>query len=899
MPALFQLLGNYSILSIAILSLPARCAEAAAVTNTYVGSSNNRVRLHDGWKFWRSEEIPDKIVYDLRSDADDDGLSILKNWILPTANEFIINPDNHHERPSGQPDLDIDYVKRSYDDTDWGNITVPHDWAVELGFLDDDDIIPRSMGQLPVHGVGYYRRTLQISRKDLGEKTIFLEFDGAMSYPMVWVNEQLVGGWVYGYTSFRLDITKYLNTGDNYLAVRVENPRGAFERWYTGAGLYRNVWLAKVDNTHVQRWGTIVTTRDVSTRTATIDLSVQVDNKRAAKVDATVATHVYELEPETGRQGRRVASFPRRTITIGSSETAQVNGSVRIRNPRLWGPPPSQSPHMYLAITQIWQGKSLVDSYETRFGVRSLTYDSNNGLLVNNQPVRIQGVNQHHDLGALGAAFNKRAATRQLEMLQELGTNAIRMAHNPPAPELLDLCDQMGFLIINEIFDCWKEGKRDLDYHLLFNDWHEPDLRALIRRDRNHPSVFAWSYGNEVIEQTDDDAGSEISYTLRAIVHEEDPTRLGTFSMDKATPASELASTADLISLNYQGEGMRYGPAYAHLTSGTRKTPQYGPFHQAYPDKLILGSEVASSLSLRGSFVFPVTRYNSAPVNNTSGADARTSAVSAYELYTAEAGSSADRVFLTQDENEFVAGGFVWTGWDYIGEPYWCRSCRSGYWGIIDLAGFKKERFWLYQARWRPNLPMAHIVPHWNWPDRRGKVTPVHVFTSGDEAELFINGNSQGRFKRQEFEYRFRWDNVTYEPGEVRVMTYKDGKQWAEHTVQTASNATSLRLSADRSQILSDGEDLSFITVEIVDSDGLIVPTADNEIKFSISGPGKLLATDNGFPADYASFTSSERKAFNGLCLGIVSALSGNSGKITVKVESNGLESGEIQLVAV
>ncbi|CEL11910.1 hypothetical protein ASPCAL15004 [Aspergillus calidoustus] len=899
MLTLSEILGAWSVFSIAIFPLSARCAEAAGVTNTYDGSSDTRVRLHDNWKFWRSEKIPDKIVYERRSDADDDGLSIVKDWILPTANEFIINRDDHHEWPSEQPDIDIDYVKKAYDDTDWANVTVPHDWAIELGFLDDDDIIPRSMGQLPVHGVGYYRRTLQVTAEDLGKKTIFLEFDGAMSYPMIWVNEQLVGGWAFGYTSFRLDITKYLNTGDNYLAVRVENPRGASERWYTGAGLYRNAWLTKVDKTHVKRWGTVVTTKEVSKRTATVDLSVQVDNQKDDSVDVTVATHVYELESETGQQGRRVASFPRQTITIGSSETAQVNGSVRIRNPRLWGPPPSQSPRMYLAVTQIWQGKSLLDSYETRFGVRSLTYDPNNGLLVNNQPIRIQGVNQHHDLGALGAAFNKRAATRQLEMLQELGANAIRMAHNPPAPELLDLCDQMGFLVINEIFDCWKEGKRDFDYHLLFNDWHEPDLRALIRRDRNHPSVFAWSYGNEVIEQTDDDAGSDISYALRAIVHQEDTTRPGTFSMDKAAPASELASTADMISLNYQGEGMRYGPAYTHLTSGTRKTPQYGPFHQAYPDKLILGSEVASSLSLRGSFVFPVTPYNSAPVNNTSGGDAQTSAVSAYELYTAEAGSSADRVFLTQDQNKFVAGGFVWTGWDYIGEPYWCRSCRSGYWGIIDLAGFKKERFWLYQARWRPDLPMAHIVPHWNWPDRRGKVTPVHVFTSGDEAELFINGDSQGRLKRQEFEYRFRWDNVTYEPGEVRVMTYKEGKQWAEDTVRTTSNATSLRLSADRSRILSDGEDLSFLSVEIVDSSGQRVPNADNKIKFSISGPGKLLATDNGFPADYTSFKSPERKAFNGLCLGIISSLPSNVGKITVKVESDGLGSAEIQLVAV
>ncbi|OJJ57666.1 hypothetical protein ASPSYDRAFT_46851 [Aspergillus sydowii CBS 593.65] len=892
MPKLFQLLRTYAALAGAILPLHAAYAEAAAA------AANTRVRLHDGWKFWRSDNIPDKVVYERRSDANDDDLTVLKDWILPAANEFISDSDNHYAQPSEQPDIDVDYVKASYDDADWANVTVPHDWAVGLGFLEDDDIIPKSMGQLPVHGVGYYRRPLSIPLDDLEDKTVFLEFDGAMSYPMVWVNEQLVGGWAFGYTSFRLDITKYLKAnGDNHLAVRVENPRGDFERWYTGAGLYRNIWLTTVDATHVRRWGTAVTTSDVSARRATVDLSVRVDNKRAEAVDITVATQVYEIESETGEQGHRVAAFPQRRITIDGGETAQVNGSVRIKNPRLWGPPPSQSPNIYVAVTELWKGKSLVDTYETRFGVRSLTYDPDDGLLVNKQPVSIQGVNQHHDLGALGAAFNTRAATRQLEMLQELGVNAIRMAHNPPAPELLDLTDQMGFLVINEIFDCWRDGKRDLDYNLLFDDWHEADLRALIRRDRNHPSVFAWSYGNEVKEQTDDETGSEISYALRGIVHQEDSTRLSTFSMNTATPDSEIALTADMISLNYQGEGMRYGPAYEYLTEGTKKTPQYAAFHEAHPDKLILGSEVASPLSLRGSFVFPVTPYNSAPVNDTSGGDPRTSAVSAYELYTAEAGSSADRVFLTQDENEFVAGGFVWTGWDYIGEPYWCDDCRSGYWGIIDLAGFKKERFWLYQARWRPDLPMAYIVPHWTWPDRKGQVTPVHVFTSADEAELFVNGESQGRLQREELEYRFRWDNVTYEAGEVRVVTYKHGEEWAEASVKTTGDAASLRVSADRSEISADGEDLSFLTVEVVDSDGQVVVDADNKIKFSVSG-GKLLATDNGFPADYTSFVSPERKAFNGLCLGIVSAQAGKAGEISVKVESEGLDSAEIRLVA-
>jgi beta-galactosidase len=752
------------------------------------------------------------------------------------------------------------------------------------------------MGQLPVHGVGWYRRTLNVTSDDLDQK-IYLDIDGAMAYPMVWVNEQLVGGWPFGYNSFRLDITPFLEQGDeNHLAVRVENPRGQSSRWYPGAGLYRNVWLTKVHPFHVAHWGTFITSRDVSKEKAMLDMTIQIENKAQEARQVTVTTQIHEYDTENSRRGQPIAEFPYKKLDLSSNDKQKLNSSVAIRNPRLWGPPPSQSPHLYVAVTRIWDGEILLDVYETRFGIRSLKFDPDRGVFVNGEHVILQGVNQHHDLGALGAAYNERATERQLEMLQEVGVNAIRMSHNPPTPELLDLTDRMGFLVFNEAFDCWAEKKVELDFHLIFNDWHEPDLRSFIRRDRNHPSVFLWSYGNEIPEQSNDGEGAKISSQLRRIVHEEDSTRPTTFSMNLAFPNASLPATSDVISLNYQGEGIRYGPAYEYLTEGNKRSPQYDAFHEAFPEKVVLGSEVAWSLSLRGSYVFPVTPYNSAPVNDTSGGDLETLGVSAYELYTSQPGSSPDRVFLTQDEHPFVAGGFVWTGWDYLGEPYWCETCRSGYFGIIDMAGFKKERFWLYQARWRPALPMAHIVPHWNWPGREGEVTPVHVFTSGDEAELFVNGISQGRLRREPLEYRFRWDNVTYQPGKIHVMTYKDGKKWATDTVRTTGEASGLRLSADRSQIASDGEDLSFITVEIVDKDGLVVPEADNTILFSVSGPGQLVATDNGFPADMTTFTSPERKALNGLLLGIVAASAGNSGIITVRAESQNLDPAEIQL---
>ncbi|BCS19873.1 uncharacterized protein APUU_20305A [Aspergillus puulaauensis] len=860
-------------------------------------AARTRIRLNSDWKFRRTERIEDGVIYDLRPDANGTNLQVLKPWILPTANEFIQDPEEHHKRPSEEPNVDIPFVKHDFDDNDWAGVKVPHDWAVEMPFLTGEDpIIPTTMGLLPVYGVGWYRRTLSIAPEDL-EGTVYLDIDGGMSYPMVWVNGHLVGGWPFGYNSFRLDITQYLNKGNNnQLSIRVENPYGRSSRWYPGAGLYRNVWLTKVSQTHVAQYGTTITTKDVSADTAKVDLVLQVQNDGDMSRTVTVKTEIHELNSRTRGRGRRVAEFPQEEIEVSASSKKSVSGTAIIRRPRLWGPPPSQTPHLYVATTSLYAGRQLLDTYETRFGVRSLWNDPNEGLFVNEKPVRLQGVNQHHDLGPLGAAYNERAAERQLEKLQEIGVNAIRIAHNPPAPELLDLTDRMGFLVIDEIFDFWAREKTELDFHLIWDDWSEADLRTFLRRDRNHPSIMAWSYGNEVREQVYavEDAG-EIATYLRHIVAQEDPTRPSTASMHYASPDMPLARVQDIISLNYQGEGIMYGPEYENYTGMYKKPPQYNVYHEAFPDKLILGSEVASSLSLRGSYVFPVTSFNSAPANNSAGTDPTIPAVSSYELYTSDAGSSPDRVFLTQDKHQFVAGGFVWTGWDYLGEPYlFNTSTHGGHWGIFDLCGFKKDRAWLYQSRWNPDVKMAHILPHWNWPDREGQVTPVHVFTSADEAELFLNGKSLGRKKKEPFTYRFRWDEVVYEPGELHVKTYRDGNTWATDTVVTTGEKSGLQLKADRDRIGADGDDLSFITLEIVDRKGNVVPESHDLIKFSISGPGEIVATDNGFPADLTIFTSKERNAFNGLALAIVRGEAGRRGKITVTAESEGLGTAEV-----
>lgn len=874
----------------------------AAPTNFYEHSphvlGHRRISINTGWRFFRSENNIDGLSYDSRpglpptSDTEP-----LKQWILPSGNQFIKNPAKRYQYPENQPRSNVTIAQPDYNDSTWKSVNIPHDWAIDGPFYVGINVpVTGGMGRLPVHGVGWYRRRLEIAFDDEG-KSIYLDVDGAMSYAMVWLNGILIGGWPYPYNSFRLDLTPYINYGgNNLLAIRLDNPTQS-SRWYPGGGLYRNIWLTKLDPVHVAQWGTSITTRNISLHSATVDLKIEIQNKRRvnAKIEAT--TEVYALGSTGMPIGSKVSSFPNTSVSISAGDTQEVNVSARISTPLLWGPLPSQRPHLYVAITRLSSENKTIDTYETIFGIRSIIYDAGKGLFVNGQHTSIRGVNQHHDLGALGAAFNYRAAERQLEVLRDLGCNAIRMAHNPPAPELLELTDRMGFLVMDEVFDMWERNKTNADYHLLFSDWHEQDLRSFLRRDRNHPSVFAWSFGNEVGEQTTGESGAAIAKRLREITHEEDPTRPTTASMNAAEPNMPFPRELDILSLNYQGEGIRDAPAYSHL-SGRKTKPLYADFHNAFPDKLLLSSETAASLSTRGTYLYPVTQDLSAPVNDTSGGNSTTLQVSAYELYTADFGSSPDKVFATQDQNPFVAGEFVWSGWDYLGEPTPYYSARSSYFGIIDIAGFKKDRFYLYQSRWRPDLKMAHILPHWTWSDRVGQVTPVHVFSAADEAELYLNGKSLGRKSKTKSVYRFRWDDVVYQPGELSVITYKNGTKWAENSVKTAEKASKLEVSIDRVEVQADGNDLAFITVRVVDGTGVTVPQADNTISFSISGPGDIVATDNGNPADFTPFPSKERKVFSGLALAIIRTKAGERGKITVVASSDKLLTGQVVLQA-
>jgi beta-galactosidase len=872
-----------------------------------------RISINEGWSFMKydSEEEADQLIYDIRPEVtyykDDKAADskpteavevetiqeVLKPWILPAGNKFIKNPAKHHIRPEGNPGSDFPFTQKEFDDSSWEKVDLPHDWAIKGPFFKGRRAeVGGSMGRLPNPGIAWYRKKLDIPEADKG-KSIFLDVDGAMSYAMVWLNGHIVGGWPFGYSSWSLDLTPYIVPGgENQLAIRLENPPNS-SRWYPGGGIYRNMWLTKTNPVHVGQWGTYVTTHNISGNSATIDLEVTVDNDSRSDVIVEAVTQIFILDKNGNKTGNAVASFVTPETSVAAGKSAKTKGSVKLDNPLLWGPPPTQTAHLYIAVTTLLEQGNAVDQYETRFGIRSIRLDPDKGIFINGEHIKIKGVNQHHDLGALGAAFNLRAAERQLDILREMGCNAIRTAHNPPAPELLELTDRMGFLVIDEAFDVWEQKKTPLDFHLIFPDWHEQDLRALVRRDRNCPSVIIWSFGNEVGEQYTDKEGAALAKQLHDIIKEEDPTRPTTSAMNWAKPNMPLPAVQDIISLNYQGEGIRQDPEF-EATERIRTAPMYPSFHEKFPDKVILSSETAHAVSSRGIYLFPVSKKISNPVRDGRGGDPKIHHVSAYELHAADYGSSADKVFSYVERHPFVAGEFVWTGWDYLGEPTPYYECRSSYSGIIDLAGFKKDRFYIYQAHWRPELPMAHILPHWNWPERKGKITPVHVFTSGDEAELFLNNKSLGRKKKGEYEYRLRWDDVIYEAGTLKVVAYKDGKKWAEDIVKTTDKPARLEATADRKNIKADGKDLAFVTVKVTDRNGLTVPQSDNLIIFRIKGPGTIIATDNGDPTDFTPFPSHERKIFSGLALTIIRSVAGKPGSISVTAESPGLEEAQV-----
>ncbi len=847
--------------------------------------SAQRSSFNDNWRFQKDDPKGAEGVL---------GYPNVKDWIRSSGNEFVLTSKAEKStRPTGNLGENVSYTRGDFDDSTWRKLNLPHDWAIEGDFQRE---LSGETGKRHFEGIGWYRKHFQVSNADRG-KQFYIDFDGAMAYPSVWLNGKFVGGWTYGYSSFQLDLTPFLEFGkENVISVRLENlPESS--RWYPGAGIYRNVWLVKTSSIHVAHWGTYLATPEVSRESATVDLKIDVENSGSNTGEVSLKTSIYKLvDEQKNKKPIAVATISKVNLLPNSKQT--IEAKFDIKSPDLWS---INTPNLYTAVTEIQQNGKTIDSYETTFGIRTAKFDAEKGFLLNGERLYLQGVCDHHDLGALGSALNYRALERQLEILKSMGVNAIRTSHNPPAPELLELADKLGFVVMDEAFDAWAKGKKKNDYHLVFGDWHEKDWRSQLRRDRNHPSVILWSTGNEIWEQGSPE-GHKISEELRQIAHEEDPTRqTSAGANDTRSGYNGFQKTVDVFGYNY-------------------KPQEYPKFRQANPTIPLFASETASTISTRGEYFFPVSNDKAQGLQDFQ--------MSSYDLYAPRWATTPDAEFEGQDRNKFSAGEFVWTGFDYLGEPtpYDGKTktlpnvsdpelrqkladelakngeiqlfSRSSYFGIIDLCGFPKDRFYIYQARWRPDLPMAHILPHWNWAERIGQITPVHVYTSGDEAELFLNGKSLGRKKKGEFQYRFRWDDMVYEPGELKVVTYKNGTKWVEDVVKTTGEASQVSMQADHSNIKADGSDLSFVTVKISDKNGLMVPRSKNLIKFEIEGAGEIIATDNGDATDLLSFQLKSRKAFNGMALVVVRSIKGKAGKIKIKAVSDGLKGSAIAISA-
>ena len=817
--------------------------------------------------------------------------SRLKPYLLPCANDFIIF-GKRYQRPEGNPGENIAYVKSDFDDSEWRHLNLPHDWAIEGPFNIDYN---GSTGKLPYWGIRWYRKTLELSQDDAG-KQIYLDIDGAMSYASVWCNGQYVGGWPYGYASFRLDLTPYIKAGQkNVLAIRLDNPDDT-SRWYPGSGIYRNVWLVKTSPVHVEQWGTFVRNQQVDSEIAVMEMGVNIENHAGKDVQVKLQTSVY-LQGKDGRPvGEEVTQSMTKDIAIKKDSWSSARFQFKVDKPKLWD---IDTPNCYVAVSRVFMDGKEMDSYETPFGIRTIEFTHDQGFMLNGQKVAIKGVCMHHDLGALGAAFNEVAAERQLRIMKEMGANAIRTSHNPPAPELVALCDRMGLMMQLELADTWQKGKRKNDYNLLFDDWSEADMRSLVRHYRNHPSVIMWSIGNEMPDQTTDQ-GVIIARNLTAYCHDEDPTRPTSLGCNKRDAVfRDIVNQVDIFGLNY-----------FHKT--------YPVFKEQNPTRRYHASETSSATSSRGEYFFPVTT----DVN-----DSRSGfQLSSYDMTTIGWGCAPEVQFKMNEEYSFMSGEFVWTGFDYLGEPTPYNKdltnllnfsdpnelekarkeleelgkiktpSRSSYFGIVDLCGFPKDRYYNYKSYWRPDVPTVHILPHWNWQERIGEITPVHIYTSGDAVELFLNGKSLGRREKAHSYDRLTWDDVRYEPGSLKAIAYKNGQKWAEELVETTGKPAALQVTAEKTELKSDGTDLSFIRVAVVDSQGRVVPRSKNHLKFSVTGPAEIIATDNGDATSLLPFQLSERDAYNGLALVILRSQYMKQGKVLLTVESKGLPKQKIAL---
>jgi len=752
-----------------------------------------------------------------------------------------------------------------FDDSGWRTLNLPHDWSIEGEF---SNVHPTKVngGALPA-GIGWYRKSFSVDHS-WKQKQVFIDFDGVYRNSEIWINGHYLGKRPFGYISFRYDLTPFLkfHGQQNKIAVKVDNSLQPNSRWYTGSGIYRNVWLVATSSVYVDQWGTFVTTPEVSTESATVKLEVKIRNKSQLKHTIQVETELFDAN------GKKVSSAKTEQTPIDS--LTSIAQQFQVKSPELWS---TENPVLYRAVTKIYTEGKLADEYETPFGIRFFKFDPAKGFFLNGKPLKILGVNNHHDLGALGAAFNIRAAERQLEILKEMGCNAIRMSHNPPAPELLDLCDRMGFIVMDEAFDCWVVKKMEFDYHIDWAEWHQRDLEDMVLRDRNHPSVMMWSIGNEIREQFDS-TGIRIGKELVGIVRELDTTRMVTCGLTEQIPAKNYiyqSKALDLISFNYK-----------HL--------QYLDFPKNFPGECLLASENMSAFATRGHYDMPSDSVRIWPQAYKLPLKANPDfTASSYDNCHALWGATHEETWKVVKNNDFISGMFVWSGFDFLGEPEPYKwPARSSYYGIIDLCGFPKDIYYFYQGEWT-NQPVLHLFPHWNW--KEGQLIDVWAYyNNADEVELFLNGVSQGVRSKTADQFHAMW-RVKYQAGTIKAVSRKEGKTVLEKEISTAGKPAKIELTADRASLKADGKDLSFITVKVTDEAGNIVPDAANLINFKISGNGFIAGVDNGCQTSMEPFKANFRKAFNGMCLLIVQT-DKTSGEIQVEAASEGLQKAEIQL---
>ena len=787
-----------------------------------------------------------------------------------------------------------EFSRVGFDDSKWQSVTVPHDWAIYGPFSIENDkqnVAITQDGQrealehagrtggLPFVGVGWYRLKFTADSFAEGKRATIL-FDGAMSHARVYLNGVEVGYWPYGYNAFHFDITEHLKVGEiNELAVRLENETDS-SRWYPGAGIYRNVHLIVTEDTHIPIWGVQVTTPKVSESLA------QVLVKTKAVTMEGVSRYNLRLVTEIKDPKGEVVAMAEDALNI--YDNSLFEQYVDVPNPQLWS---VDTPQLYTASSKLYDGDELKDEYATRFGIRTIEIVPEEGMFINGKEVKFKGVCNHHDLGPLGAAVNDAAIRRQIRIMKDMGCNAIRTSHNMPAPELVEACDEMGMMLMLESFDEWRTAKVKNGYHKHFDEWAERDLVNLIHHFRNNPSVVMWCIGNEVPDQGDVIWASKLSRYLQDICHREDPTRPVTQGMDQPDNVvfNNMAAMMDVAGFNYRP--FRYADNYLRL-----------------PQQIILGSETASTVSSRGVYKFPVERRAMAKYEDHQA--------SSYDVEHCGWSNLPEDDWIWHDDFSWAIGEFVWTGFDYLGEPtpyYTDWPSHSSLFGIVDLAGIPKDRYYLYRSHWNPEVETLHILPHWNWEGREGEITPIFVYTNYPSAELFINGVSQGvrtkdesivmensigaeaekNFVRQQ-RYRLMWMDTRYEPGEVEVVAYdKEGNAVARRVMRTAGKPYRIVLEADRSTIKADGKDLSFVTVMVVDKDGNLCPNAQHLVKYSVKGAGSYRAGANGDPTSLELFHKPQMKLFNGMMTAIVQS-SEKAGEITLTATSKGLKSAKI-----